>query len=526
MRRHNPTLYTLPEQESNDNDEGSSGRRWQASPQRPPPAPASPSANSTRTSGRPKRRPNTFIQSSKASGPVNQPNPDIYKQFVKRYRGGDPRHDSEVNYYHGRDPGDLSDEEDMNQRRTRNAPKGVEVGPPQAPSEQEKERLEWQTMLASVLAGEVLKSEKTRIAVALESQGNEQKNTHLNIWLGIRARFHTRSVEEERRRLEEKRIRIVDPIIEDILKFRVSYSKSSTDRTTQALKEVNALLRRLEVAQSLYPNLKALYLDKPVASAAYFQTRCDTLNTWSTLMSTLRHQLSVLRRWTGSDTLDVTQPNTSCEVPIGASLHLNRIKGSPTPTMDGSSFVERLLKEESIQRTFEKGFLVTVNAFVYSVRRAQVKLAKHFKEMNLPAFGNDLVPLISFPTKLAQASLRYRLDYVEKLNDPDTLIIDQMTEDLKIGIGLACTLKRQYEAFLSPDPRGSWSIPSCINDDYDDTILEALSVFFKLMHWKLKNGSRAIYFRETDILEAQWATFNDVSLSTAGGSRLVAEQIW
>jgi mitogen-activated protein kinase kinase kinase len=394
----------------------------------------------------------------------------------------------------------------------------------QAASEQESERLEWQTMLTSVLAGEVLKSEKTRIAVALESQGDEHHNMHQNIWLGIRAKFHARSVDEERRRLEEKRIRTVDPIIEDILKFHVTENLLDTDRSAHALQQVNSLLRRLDVAHSLYPNLKAFYSDKPVASESSFQARCDTLNTWSTLMTTLRHQFSVLRRWTGSDTLDVTQPNTSSEVPIGTPLPPHA--GSPTQTLDGSSFVERLLKEESMQRTFEKGFLVTVHAFIDSVRKAQVKLAKHFREMNLPTFENDLVPLISFPTKLAQASIRVRLDYVEKLNDPDVLIIDQMADDLKISIGLACTLKRQYEAFLSPDPSGNWSIPNCISEDYDATILEALSAFFKLMHWKLKSGSKAIYFKETDILEAQWATFNDVSLSTSGGSRLVAEQIW
>lgn len=459
---------------------------------------------------------------------------------MRRYRSteqgdpDDPRNDPESYYYQRRvgqitDSGDLSDEDGMGSTSdgTERMPNnGVEVESVQAASEQESERLEWQAMLASVLAGEVLKSEKTRIAVALESQGDEHQNIHHNIWLGIRAKFHARSVEEERRRLEEKRIRTVDPIIEDILKFRVTGNEVNTDRTTQALKQVNALLRRLDVAQSLYPNLKAFYLDKPIASEAQFQARCDTLNTWSTLVTTLRHQFSILRRWTGSDTLDVTQPNTSSELPIGAPLHSTPGHGSPTPTLDGSSFVERLLKEESMQRTFEKGFLVTVHAFIDSVRKAQVRLAKLFKEMNLPTFENDLVPLISFPTRLAQASLRFRLDYVEKLKDPDVLIIDQITDDLKISIGLACTLKRQYEAFLNPDPSGNWLIPNCISDDYDATILEALSAFFKLMHWKLKSGSKGIYFKETDILEAQWATFNDVSLSTAGGSRLVAEQMW
>ncbi|KAF9455015.1 hypothetical protein P691DRAFT_716119 [Macrolepiota fuliginosa MF-IS2] len=544
LRRHTPTLYPHPEQEVNEHDEGGSGIRWDSTPQRPygpPPAPTS-SSNSTRSSGLLNRHSSSFSPSPQPENSANPRYSDIYKHFVRRYRSteqgdpDDPRNDPESYYYQRRigqlvDSGDLSDEDDMGRMGsasdgTERAPNhGLEVDSAQAASEQEMERLEWQSMLASVLAGEVLKSEKTRIAVALESQGDEHQNIHHNIWLGIRAKFHARSVEEERRKLEEKRIRTVDPIIEDILKFHVIGNDVNTDNTTQALKQVLALLRRLEVAQSLYPNLKAFYVDKPAAAEASFQARCDTLNTWSTLMTTLRHRFTVLRRWTGSDTLDVTQPNTSSEVPIGTFLHSNSAHGSPTPTMDGSSFVERLLKEESMQRTFEKGFLVTVHAFIDSVRKAQVRLAKHFREMNLPTFENDLVPLISFPTKLAQASLRFRLDYVEKLNDPDVLIIDQMTDDLKISIGLACTLKRQYEAFLNPDPSGNWSIRNCISDEYDATILEALSAFFKLMHWKLKSGSKGIYFKETDILEAQWATFNDVSLSTAGGSRLVAEQM-
>ena len=33
-------------------------------------------------------------------------------------------------------------------------------------------------------------------------------------------------------------------------------------------------------------------------------------------------------------------------------------------------------------------------------------------------------------------------------------------------------------------------------------------------------------FKETDVIEAQWATFNDVSLTIPGGASLVAEQLW
>lgn len=194
--------------------------------------------------------------------------------------------------------------------------------------------------------------------------------------------------------------------------------------------------------------------------------------------------------------------------------------------LDGSSFVERVLKEETIQRTFEKGFLTTVHALIATARDTQVNLAPRFEELKLPTFEEELVKLISFPTRLVHACLRVRLDYANRVTDPDVIIIDQMLEDFRLTIGLACTLKRQYEAFLLPDPGGNWNLPSCISEDYDKLVLEALNVFFKLINWKLKSGSKDIYFRETEVLEAQWTTFNDVSVIIEGGASLVAEQLW
>lgn len=461
----------------------------------------------------------------------------LYSQFVSRYRSShpedaydDPRNDPDSHYFQRglgqlNDGGDTSEEDDI--VPTALETEGFDLASPVMPdsepsqpiTQQHKERLEWQALLTSVLSGDVLKSEKTRIAVALNSMGDEHANYRFDLWLGIRAKLHGRSIAEERKKLEERRLRTIDGLIDDILNFRVPTTERGTGATAT---EVTQILRRLDIAQSLYPSLKALYFDKPVAAEAAFQSRCDALNTWYNVHTTLKHHFALLRRWTGSDTLDVNQPYTSHEVPITMS----RFGSGNTDVANGTTFVERLLKEESIQLTFEKGFLVTVHDFLGATRDAQVNLSSLFKEMNLPTFENELVPLISFPTKLAQAGLRLRLDYMHKLKEPDNMIIDQMTDDLKLSIGLACTLKRQYEAILAPDPGGNWNLPQCINEDYDRTILDALTDFFKLIHWKLKSGSKAILFKETDVLENQWATFNDVSVTAAGGSSLVAEQLW
>ncbi|KAF9056478.1 hypothetical protein BJ165DRAFT_1557048 [Panaeolus papilionaceus] len=549
LRHHNPTLYALPEQSHHINDDDDEAEEpWDIIGPRPYPqtqlsTPHS-SSRQSRTTTKSRNAPPLGPQSRAGGTQYSK----LYAQFVRRYRSSgledtaeveDPRNDPDSHYFQRgldqlNDAGDNSDDENtssslVGEDGEPRVLRVMDADLPQPASQQEKDRLEWQALLTSVLSGDVLKSEKTRIAVALDSLGDEHTNIHMGLWLGIRAKFHGRSVEEEKRRLEERRLRTVDGVINEVMNFVVASPNASegADVTALALSQVSTVLRRLDVVQSLYPSLKAFYFDKPVAAEAAFQARCDTLNTWYTVLTTLKHHFALLRRWTGSDTLDVNQPYTSHEVPIPTigTSRTSGNNGSSNELADGTSFVERLLKEESMQLTFEKGFLVTVHSFLGAARDAQVNLSPLFHEMSLPTFENELVPLISFPTKLAQAGLRLRLDYVQKLKYPDIIIIDQMIEDLKLSIGLACTLKRQYEAILAPDPGGNWNLPQCISEDYDTTILDALGIFFKLIHWKLKSGAKGTYFKETDVLEAQWATFNDVSVTAAGGSCLVAEQL-
>ncbi|TFK76749.1 hypothetical protein BDN72DRAFT_783175 [Pluteus cervinus] len=537
MRRlgHQPTLYSHPEnddddEELNDNDNRLGVSHWDVRPATYAP----PQSHRSSSNHLVKQRPYPPHHLNQRPTTQHPHYTDIYSQFVKRYRSShqefeDPRNDPDSHFYQKGlaqlgDVGDLSDEEHDRPGQTdfHNDPRSsFDTEHTHGLTRNQQDRLEWGLMLSSVLSGDVLKSERARIQGALESAGHEKNNAKSNIWIGLRAKFHGRTDDEERKQLEERRHREVNPIIQGVFNFRVSEQAATKGNIALALQEVTTILRRLEVAQSLYPSLRAFYSDKPAAASSNFLARCDTLNTWSTVLNSLRKQIAVLKRWTNSDSLDVTQPFTNPEVPIIGSARAS----SSSESADSSTFVERILKEESMQRTFEKGFLGSIYTFIGAARDAQVNLSSLFKDMNLPTFENELVPLISFPTKLAQAALRLRLDYVRKLRDPDVLIVDQMTEDLKVSIGLACTLKRQYEGFLAPDPGGNWNLPQCIGEDYDATILEALSEFFKLIHWKLKSGAKGIYFKETEVLEAQWATFNDVSLSTSGGSRVVSEQL-
>ena len=77
---------------------------------------------------------------------------------------------------------------------------------------------------------------------------------------------------------------------------------------------------------------------------------------------------------------------------------------------------------------------------------------------------------------------------------------------VKINLGLACTLKWQYEAFFAQAQESGIYCAASVT-----TMMVQSSKpypFFKLIHWKLKSG---IYFKETNVIESQWATFNDVT---------------
>ncbi|KAI5829678.1 hypothetical protein K523DRAFT_363312 [Schizophyllum commune Tattone D] len=547
MRRHHPTLF--PHVEVDGVEDGVDDDDWNGgslSHPRPFPAPNRSLSNTGSLNGLNR----SFRSHHNYPTPI-QPPPlsiprtpsyvpkysDLYAQFMQRYRSAgpgeqdDPRNDPDSHYFH-RGLGQLVDAGDSDDEDLAHVPLGpgdaafdrvagllADADVSASPSTQkdgEPPREHWIAWLNSVLSGNVLKSEKTRIAMALENSVDETNNPHVHIWLAIRAKFHSRDIEDEKKILEERRLRYVDPIIHDINTFVASPPPEGGDAASCALNDIHRLNHRLDIAVSLYPNIKAMQLDRPAAASPEFMTRVDALNTWSTLLTSLRDHIARLQRWTGSEKLDVTQPYTSAEVHIGPS--------NPSE-VEGISFVERVLKEESMQRTFEKGSLVVTHALIGSARHAQITYAELFSTMNLPTFEQELIPLLSFAPRLTQACLRVRLDYVSKLQNPDNMIIDQMIEDMRVSIGLSCTLKRQYEALNAPEPSGHWNLPPCISPDYDQTILEGLMTFFRLLHWKLKSGAKGIYFKETDVLEGQWATFNDVASTAAGGSCVVAEQL-
>ncbi|KAG8961924.1 Suppressor of Sensor Kinase (SLN1) [Tulasnella sp. 419] len=558
VARHHSTLY--PHLEDGDEEEAEGHYTdGLTAPSRPASgtthvrnrsSPSTTSSSRSRTAIRQSRLSSSTPSSSK---PGRSRYATLYSQFNQKYRSRANQEGDDSNpYYFGRDLEDSDSEEEVPPRRGSTG-NGITVTDadaingnelladsdeiPENLTPEERERLEWQTMLASVLSGEVLRAEKTRIGRALETS-EAQKINRLDLWQELRARLRGRSVEHEKERLEERRRIHVGPVIEDILDFRAilpgdvapspqgtpnseSHVSQQSWHIPSPLKQVANLLRRWDAAESLYPHQKAMRQDNPLCATPEFIQRIECLQSWFTVVTNLKSLLNVLRQWTNSDSLDITAP-----VQRETVIHpARRPSTAQTDNIESTSFVERILKEDGLQRTFERGALVVRHGHIYNAKVLCMEYSDLLEDLNLPTYTEDILNVIVFPTRLMEEVLRVRLDYATKVTDPNLLTVDQMLDDFRLAIGLACTLKNEYDELMEPDPGGKWDLPPCISPEYEQTILTALKFFFKLIHMKLKSAHRGIYFKETELLEGHWEIMEEVTMATKDGGLLVAEHV-
>lgn len=432
----------------------------------------------------------------------------------------------------------------------------------EAESKEGHERLEWQSMLASVLAGDVLRGESTRQGLNEPTKGGKQKAIGQGFWWGIRARMRGRTEDEERRRVMDRRGRVVDNVLEELDAFSIKPRSGATsidrrlssegipssvaekpeepvdpetvehEQELSALDQVNYMLEKLSLVEALYPHRAALRQDKPLYDSEKFQARVNALMAWSTIVHQLQTQLQILQKWTGSEDLDITRPNTTKERALVAKNRYHPLDAKAKAqsqldmVADDSTFLERVMKEDNLQRTFEKRIFVDIMSLVLNAKETVMLYLPSFTDLGLPDFQYELVRLIGFPGRLIIEALKVRLDAAAKLVDPNPMVINDMIDNFRLSISLAVLIKRQYEDVVSPDPEKRWQIPRCMAPDYDAVLLEGLRTFFKLLHWKLKSGNRAMYFKETEVLEDEWEFLYEAAEAVEGGDLVVAESFW
>jgi mitogen-activated protein kinase kinase kinase len=313
------------------------------------------------------------------------------------------------------------------------------------------ERLEWQNRLAQVLSGDVVTSEKKRIA---EPSGPEDEKAHrYELWLGIRAKAYGRSLADQRRVLIEGRA-YMDRVIEDVLSFNVKTLEDGAANAQNAEKQVDDILARWDRCEALYSSRAALMEDKPAtAEGSEFEITLSALVAWSNVTKNVRTLLQILRAWTGQNDLDLTRrggpPMAANDI---AALNIN----------DESSFIERILKENRIEQTFSKEILSTLNKQVYKAKETVEVNHVIFERMRLPSFLGDVQLLVNFPTKLIEEALKIRLAYARKLRDPGLIVIEQLIDDFALCMKVAVGIKKEY--LMVTEPTEGWNLVSWVDD--------------------------------------------------------------
>jgi mitogen-activated protein kinase kinase kinase len=368
-----------------------------------------------------------------------------------------------------------------------------------------RERLEWHSMLASVLTGDVVKQEKKRLIGGGDQQEDDAQKAE--IWLGIRARCCGRMLQAQRRMVEEGRAKI-NSDVESIIAFEI---RGEAEAGKTPVEQVNEVVQKIEKCECLYPTRQAMQAAHPRAASQQYQEACDAVIAWHNTTELINTELSILQAWVGNEELNFSKPRP-------------RDPSDTHHLADESSFIERILKEDGLKSLQGKtSLLVGLNDVINKAKSTLISNAEAFQGRHLPPYLEELQTLINFPSRLVQEIIRVRLSYAKKMKDPaqqGVMMTEQMISQFQILLNLAVRIKEAYT--LISQPENGWEPPECLEENFDLVVLDALKFYFKLLNWKLSANKNA--FKEAEILEQEWEFSNKLGRYLEGGDVEVAEQ--
>lgn len=369
-----------------------------------------------------------------------------------------------------------------------------------------RERLEWHSMLASVLKGDVVKQEKQRLIGTTEQTGNDALRN--DIWLGVRSKLCGRSVAAQKRMVEEGREK-VNAEIEAIIAFRI---KGVSEAGKPAAEQVYDIVERIERCEKLYPTRNHFAKAHDRAASKEFEESCEAVVAWHNTTELINTELAILQGWVGNDELNFAKARNGTGTAAGANL------------TDDSSFLERIHRDDGLKSLQgDHSMLLGVSAVIRKAKVTLIDNAQNFAKRYLPPYIEELLTLLNFPSRLLQEIIRMRLRYARKMKDPGQLspmLSAQMITQFQILLKLAVRIKQEYNMLSQPEP--GWELPPCIDDNFDSVVLDALKFYFKMLNSKLVGNKNT--FKEAEVLEQEWGFCNEIGRYLDGGDVEVAEQ--
>ncbi|PNY23674.1 MAP kinase kinase kinase wis4, partial [Tolypocladium capitatum] len=379
-----------------------------------------------------------------------------------------------------------------------------------------RERLEWHGMLEAVLTGDVVRQEKKRLIGSGEQAAG--KTAHKSeLWLGVRAESCGRRLPVQRRMVEEARATL-DRTLEEIINFQV---KGESEAGKPPYEQVKDVVRKIERCESLYPSWQSLAAEHKAADSPLFHEAYDAIFSWYNTNEMINTELSILKNWVGNDELDFSRTKQRSPAVDGI-------------TTDETSFLDRLMKEDglrslynndgpSTQKLTQRGMLQPITSIISKVKETLIRNSAPFQKRHLPPYLEELLTLISFPSRLIEEITKTRLEYARRVKETaqqNPLMQDQMISQFQLLLKFAIRIKLEYLDIESPEP--GWELPPCIDESFDHVVLDALKYYFKMLNWKLSGNKNT--FKEAELLFQEWDFANYIGSHLQGGHVEVAEQ--
>lgn len=394
------------------------------------------------------------------------------------------------------------------------------------------ERLEWQAMLLSVLTGDVVRSEKTKIIdIPNSSQGQESfAHAHYkeNLWFGIRAKLFNRS-EDDQKKLTLYRRNLVDNLIEQVMNYSISYDSGAPLPREQIAK----VLDDYDKSCDLWGTLEEMRHDKPACRSEAFQDRIDALTAWLTITDTIDRETKSFASWIGNDDLDITRGAT-VTTPLVEDVQLTDNKSEVKKIFeeDSKSLAERIVKEKDVHIILRRRIFYPLAPWMVKSKNTYIRLCRIFEQLKLPDYVHHLIDLCLVPMRLIREIITLRMKYAMKLQNPTLMMIDQMIDDFKLYITIALELKSGIMEYCKSDVEKTWFIKDLFEKDieeFDKVVLKCVYYYLLLLNKKLIDSSRSPYtFRtnkEPEELENAYKFLMNLGHYIDGGGIVVAESI-
>lgn len=369
-----------------------------------------------------------------------------------------------------------------------------------------RERLEWHSMLASVLMGDVVKQEKKRLIGTTEEK--EDVTMKQELFVGVRAKVCGRSKSAQKRMIDDGRAN-VDALIEEVIQFEIQ-GKDKTEKTPR--EQVQDILTNWEKCEQLWPTRATMIEAKPACASLAFTSSWDALVAWSNVTQLINTELKILQNWVGNEELDFGRPS----IGIDTDSNIDR----------ETSFLDRILKEDNLKsltgdpKLGETNMLVGLSAVIGKAKKTLIEFSDAFEQRHLPPYVEELLILIGFPTRLIEEVIGMRLKYAERMREPVSMMTDQLILQFQAVLRLAVQIKQEYNGISQPEP--GWDLPPCMDENFEQVVLQGLRYYFKLIGYRIASNKNT--FKEAEILETEWHFSNDIGRYIEGGDIEVAEQ--